>query len=278
MVLSPKEQARHDNYIYNLAYEHLIKLITNKEEEDKSRADVFNRQIETPHKIKPKSLSAVYRQLIGSCMNANRLPRVVPPQLKGGGLDALSAELFDFDPHRIISSFSNEQALACVILNEPHEAARPKSLIGRYVKSIYTSATFLSIFKDAEEFYHWADKLNSDEFSRSALPLLISSEVEGMGFTLACDFLKELGYPEFGKPDVHIKDILLETGLCNNRDDIKVFRALQRMAKSCGVSPFQVDKVFWLIGSGKFYEPIGNIGASKKQFLKNYASSRVLEK
>lgn len=44
------------------------------------------------------------------------------------------------------------------------------------------------------------------------------------------------------------------------------------MARHAGVTPYNVDKLFWLIGSGYFYKnpEIGNqgrIGSRKKQFI-----------
>jgi thermostable 8-oxoguanine DNA glycosylase len=52
--------------------------------------------------------------------------------------------------------------------------------------------------------------------------MLISREVKGIGFPLACDFLKEMGFTGFAKPDVHIKTI---------------FKAVIRVAINVGVTP-----------------------------------------
>ncbi len=37
--------------------------------------------------------------------------------------------------------------------------------------------------------------------------MLLGREINGFGFALSCDFLKELGYEDFPKPDVHLRDI-----------------------------------------------------------------------
>ena len=47
---------------------------------------------------------------------------------------------------------------------------------------------------------------------------------------------------------------------------------MARVARNVGVTPYNVDKLFWLIGSGYFYEDqdVGNggrIGSRKKQFI-----------
>ena len=46
------------------------------------------------------------------------------------------------------------------------------------------------------------------------MPLILAAEIEGIGYTLACDFLKELGFIEYGKPDVHVIEIFVGIGLC----------------------------------------------------------------
>jgi len=100
---------------------------------------------------------------------------------------------------------------------------------------------------------------------------------------LACDFLKELGYRNYGKPDIHIKEIFKETGLNNKgATDYQTLKAVIRIAesntaKSNEVTPYNVDKLFWLIGSGYFYnhEEIGKEGrvpSMKKGFIEHMKS------
>ena len=72
---------------------------------------------------------------------------------------------------------------------------------------------------------------------------------------------------------MHIKEIFQELGLCPwGTSDYEVFKAVARVARSVGVTPYNVDKLFWLIGSGNFYENPeiginGKIGRRKKQFI-----------
>ena len=103
--------------------------------------------------------------------------------------------------------------------------------------------------------------------------MLLAQEFEGFGFALACDFLNGLGYENFSKPDVHVKAIFGGLGLCaEGAGDYEVFRAVGRLARNAGVTPYNADKLFWLVGSGYFYEDphIGNkgkIGSLKYQFI-----------
>jgi hypothetical protein len=72
---------------------------------------------------------------------------------------------------------------------------------------------------------------------------------------------------------VHVKRIFLALELSPwGTSDYEVFKAVARMASNVGVTPYNVDKLFWLIGSGYFYRNPevglnGKIGRRKKQFI-----------
>ena len=74
-----------------------------------------------------------------------------------------------------------------------------------------------------------------------------------MGFAIACNWLKELGYYKYAKPDTHIKDVCLALNLIQNNDDISCFEAIIKVANAAGIDAYKVDKVWWLICSGNFY-------------------------
>jgi hypothetical protein len=193
------------------------------------------------------------------------------------GVEKLSAVLFDFDPNMVLSEYENwEQVLERVerILRPRGEVRRTgRSLWPLYCKCILSAASFMAQFQSADDFHAWVRFFDEDPRARPALPLLIDREVFGVGFALSCDFLKELGYQNFSKPDVHIKDLFTALGLSQTRHDFEVFRAVARVAMSAGESPYCVDKLFWLIGSGNFYKhpeigKKGRIGSFKTQFIK----------
>ena len=115
----------------------------------------------------------------------------------------------------------------------------------------------------------------------AALPLILAAETEGIGYPLACDFLKELGFVDYGKPDVHVIDIFVGIGICKKgASPYHVQKIISQIAMETDVSSYNVDKLFWLIGSGKFYKhpEIGNnglIGRKKAQFVAEY-NARLL--
>ncbi len=139
--------------------------------------------------------------------------------------------------------------------------------------SVVDSAKFVKEFKDAADFDEFVKRFDYNAASRMALPLLIQSRIRGIGFALACDLLKELGYTNYPKPDVHMIDVFHALGLCE-KDPISAFDAIERMADDCkkvdpNITPYRVDKVFWLICSGNYYNenPPIRIKGQKKELI-----------
>lgn len=221
-------------------------------------------------------LSELYRRLLLSAQNANMKAGVIGGSI--GGFNNLGPALFNFNPVAVGETFrgSPEQ-----LLKHIRKVARPRgkirtaslSIWPKYCKTILSSSAFLTQFKDGDDFRAWANHLYSDERTMAALPLILSEEVEGIGYALACDFLKELGYFNYGKPDVHVREIFSGLGLCPaTASPYQTQRVITRIASVTSATPYDVDKVFWLIGSGKFYKHPqlgkgGRVARMKKEFL-----------
>jgi hypothetical protein len=218
-----------------------------------------------PRIAPPSSINDVYRRLLESAQNSNMRPAVIGESI--GGLGSLRHVLCDFDPRAVQQSFSNgwEEVLDLIVADvHPSGKIRrtPRSIWPLFCRAILSGADFLSQFADAQEFCDWVDVFDRDDRIRPALPMLISYEVDGLGFPLACDFLKELGYLNFGKPDVHVKAILSGLGFTRSgADDYETFKAIVSVAKAVGFTPYRVDKLLWLVGSGRFYDH-PNVGSS----------------
>jgi len=65
-----------------------------------------------------------------------------------------------------------------------------------------------------------------------------------------------------------IIEIFHALGLCEENDRA-AYRAVVEMAEATGDTPFNVDRTFWLIGSGKFFHHDNkkSKGISKKEFI-----------
>jgi hypothetical protein len=224
---------------------------------------------------RPDTLPGVYERILESGQNAERKAKVIGGAI--GGVHKLKPVLCGFDPAQVIRKYPTEREVFENVVThlKPRDINRSsKGMWPQYCRTILSAAKFLSQFASSDDFYEWVGTFDGlDDRARPALPMLLAQEIDGFGFALACDFVKELGYENFSKPDAHIKDIFWALGLSPwGTNDYEVFKAVARVAQYAGVTPYNVDKLFWLIGSGYFYgNPEiginGRIGRRKKQFI-----------
>jgi hypothetical protein len=225
---------------------------------------------------RPDTLAGLYEHLLESAQSANMKAGVIGGSI--GGVGNLRRVLCDFEPAEVLERYGSgwEGVLDDIVAQLEPRGSVPRtsrSIWPRYCRSVLSGARFLSQFSTADDFYGWVDLFDGDERARPALPLLLAEEIDGFGFALACDFLNGLGYENFAKPDVHVKDIFGSLGLFPpGADDYEVFRAVGRLARNADVTPYNADKLFWLVGSGYFYDDphVGNsgkIGRHRKDFI-----------
>lgn len=214
------------------------------------------------------TLQDVFEQLIHSAQNYQRMPNVIKYQERR---DRIKNILYDFDLERI--SQYDVKELYLKFRNEFNVTSADNNFNSwhKWTKSIVDAAKFLSDFKDIDDFKSFLTQFDYNLLTRMALPLLISTKISGMGFALACDCLKELGYTSYPKPDVHLIQVFVGAGL-SSKETISVFEAIVRMADDCKeidpeVTPYKIDKVIWLICSGRFYLDGISIGRHKEEFI-----------
>jgi hypothetical protein len=225
---------------------------------------------------KPTSKEGIYKRILESAQNANMKAGVIGRAI--GGVEKLSLVLEGFSPKAVMDKYVGdwEAVLDDIVENlKPRGEVRrtPRSIWPHYCQTILSAANFVEQFSSASDFFGWVNFFDRDDRARASLPMLLSQEIEGFGFALSCDFLKEMGYVNFPKPDVHIRDIFTALSLCKDKsNDYQLFKAVVRVAGHARVSAYNADKIFWLIGSGYFYSDhhIGNqgrIGSRKREFI-----------
>jgi len=231
------------------------------------------------HSEEVVEISELFKRMLSSAQNANMKAGVIGGSI--GGFNELGKALFSFDPRKVKQKFNaTPEALFEHIVQtlSPRGQIRNtlRSIWPLYCKTILSAAAFLAQFDNSKAFYEWANHLYQDQRSMAALPLILKEEIEGFGYPLACDFLKELGFVNYGKPDVHIKDIFAGIGLCEkNVSDYQIQKIITAIADAAGVSSYNVDKLFWLIGSGRFYKHPnigcgGMVGRNKVEFISEF--------
>lgn len=216
---------------------------------------------------KPDSIKKLFKSLLGHAQNRQGMPNSI------GDIEHLSSVLYGFDHMEVNKNYSDWVSLFDAIIASGYRPPgrmvkeNNKSHWVIYCKAIISIAEFLSAYKSLDEFQTFVDGFLTNEQSKLALPLLLSEEIFGFGFALACDFLKENVSPQFIKPDTHINDIAQGLGITNATNDYKIFKDVESYCSRIGVLPYAVDKVFWLVGSGNFYLSGVKIASSKHEFI-----------
>lgn len=183
----------------------------------------------------------------------------------------IKAILFDYNVHKILATYKNTDELLKEFkskFNLPRIQGR-RSLWRKFSEGIISGANFIASFKDKDDFDNFIKTFNRNKYTKAALPMLLSKEIKGFGFALACDFLKELGYREYPKPDVHLSTIFYELGLSESKEQYEVYKSIIEMADAVGEDAYTVDKIFWLISSGRFYLVNIEIGRNRDEFIKS---------
>ena len=216
------------------------------------------------------SLTDVDIQFIRSAQNYQQMPNVIKFDARKERIASLT---YGFD-YSIVKDFSAED-LYQMFRREFRVDSEDNNhnCWLKWSKSIIDAAKFISDFSDVDDFVVFVNRFDYNVSSRIALPLLIAQKIYGMGFALACDTLKELGFTNYPKPDVHLMDIFSALGI-SGKQPIDTFEAIARMAESAkavdkDATPYKVDKTFWLICSGRFYleRPEVIIGRHKAKFI-----------
>lgn len=224
---------------------------------------------------KPSNIKELFRAFLTHAQNRQGMPNSI------GDIEQLSPVLFGFNPREVAKSYTSWENLFDTIKAGTYrppgrlEKDNARSYWVIYCKSILSIAEFLGRYQSLEEYDEFVGGFLTNEHSRLALPLLLKEELFGFGFALACDLLKETGNPYFVKPDTHLNDIARGLGISNAKNDFGIFKDVEAWCDEIGELPYKVDKLFWLVGSGKFYLSGLTVPSSKWRFLELVTAGRL---
>lgn len=202
--------------------------------------------ISNPDAKNCNSISEVYECLLYILQDFNRYPKVIQYNkrkesikqiLHNYDLDYIS----ELNPDCLFQSFKEEFKFTT------------KTMWLRYSKGIISGAKFIKEFKNYDDLKSTFDAFDVNDMKREEFALLLSTKIDNMGFASACNWLKELGYYKYVKPDIHLKAVCDVLCLSPTKNDIDYFEAIIKFAKAADVEPYTLDKVWWLICTGTFY-------------------------
>ncbi len=228
---------------------------------------VLKKQLEYYHNHKPNSTKEIFKQMVGSLKNKQGYVNFI------ADVDQMDYILLGFEPKKILKKFGYDWKKLFLEFKEKFGQNYRMNIDNKrnawvmYSRGVLSCSKFLSNFDSVKEFDDFVNSFFHNEFTIASLPMLLEKEIFGFGFPLACDFLKEIGYVQYGKPDVHLKEIFMELNLVKLDTDYEVFKKIVKIGLLVNQDPVIVDKVFWLIGSGNFYESDIKIGKQKSEFI-----------
>lgn len=235
--------------LYDTAYKMLISMLPNglteKDLDKYFYGDRYN----------PGDLRGVYIAFIRTAQNYQFMPNVIQFDNRE---DAIGKILHNYD-YNYASTLDPDDLY--ITFKKEFGITSEKSW-HLWCKAVVDSAAFVKTFSDVKAF----DKYVTQNSNIKKVPIAISRRITGIGFALACNALKELGYLDYVKPDIHLIDICDELGICS-RDPIDVFDAMQTIAAENNITPYKLDKVLWLVCSGNFYKEGVRVKGRKEELI-----------
>lgn len=225
------------------------------------------------HPQKVNTLEEVFEWIVVIAQNYQSLPNVIKYHQRR---DAIKKILNNFDVQKCKEI--NPEELYYTFRKEFNVISKDTkmNIWRKWSYSIVDSAKFLSEFASYKEFDKFVNNFAYNKYTKYSLPLFLSDRIKGFGFALACNFLKDVGYEDYPKPDVHLKDVLVKTNMCKNSDS-DVFEKIIEIAQDNDITPYCLDKMIWSICSGRF-----NISDKQtkgyKQDLIDYLNIEQMEK
>lgn len=235
---------------------------------------ILEKQLNYYYNHKIDSLEDIFRQMIESLKNKQGYVNFI------ADVKQMESILECFNPKKVFKKYETGwQKLFIEFQNTfgqkyKMDINNKRNAWVMYSQGVYSCSKFLTNFNSVQEFDEFIKSFFHNEFTIASLPMLLEKEIFGFWFPLACDFLKELWYVQYGKPDVHLKDIFIELKIVENETDYEIFKKIVKIAILVKKDPVIVDKIFWLIGSGNFYESNIKIGRQKSEFI-NYAKDKI---
>lgn len=238
---------------------------------------------------KHPQLEDVYDRLIGSLQNRNMMPSVIQYWSEKRN-EPIKSILCNCNPKAIMAKYQGKNELDVyqdirLTLQETGSPITEKdgkisTLWRTWCKGILSAARFLSQFEDVDALKQSLGKLYNDSWAKAALPAMLAMEIEGMQFTLACDFLKECGY-DYPKPDVHITDVFEE--ICGTRDTYQIYKKVIEFAEELrkedkSMTAYKLDKMIWLICSGSFYLDDIDVGSFKDELIHRLGMTAIKDR
>lgn len=205
----------------------------------------------------------IYHQLIQSVSNTSY--QGIPFKMIGKH-DGLS-QLVELTPEAVLSKYSDDVDRLAVEISKLASREKVTDQFKKFAKSVLSGAKYINTFTP-QKFKEFVTHCDNSQYKLSVLKE-ISKNVFGLSIALSADFLKEIGFVGYPKPDriigYMIKALLLVEP---DASDADVFTMMCKLSKNVGKTPFYVDKTLYLIGSGRLDDfGCNQVPGRKREFI-----------
>ncbi len=216
--------------------------------------------------IKKNNIRDIFYQFCGNLQDYNMMPSVIG-FLRSDRTNMFKDIFYDYDYKKVIEVYNADSLFEkfCDVFPVKNRDSK-NNLWRRYAKSVIDAGYYLDKYKTADAFNQHIEKY-AGNFD---IVYDMSKNISGMGFALACNMVKDLGFTDYAKPDTHTKDVIEAMGYAS--DDITVIKAIQDIAVANGDTAFNFDRMIWLVCSGYYFNDNIRIGSHKKELI-----SRIME-
>ena len=221
------------------------------------------------------SINIVMKRLIESLKNRNQMAKVINIDINKIEFDKI---ICNYNPQDIYSKYWENFELLLQDLKEIFiikNIDSSRNLWRIFSHWILSGAKFLNLFQSWEDFNAFVNVFWNNVYTKAALPMLLEKEIFWFWFALACDFLKELWYVEYPKPDIHLIDILTKTNISSSNNIYDIYKDMINLSNLNKVTAYEFDKILWLIGSWNLYNHDIKLWNNKSQFIEYYNNSKL---
>lgn len=256
----------------------LINTVENQQIFDKTHTDMvldFIRDNKIPER--PKTINKLMVQLISSAFSYNRIRK----QMRKINRAEFHADYYPIreDYCKILAFLLSENRFLDEISWHPinfESLVRKVESDGQF-KSLHILTNFWLEYimdilhtapaklieitnQDIDVFYNTIDNISNNDFGHDIykkakalwdFATQLSSGIKHVGTNLMCDFLKESGFTDYAKMDIHMirsMSEVLNIYSCSELSDFESFVVTQWLANKIKMTPFKLDKILYVYG------------------------------
>lgn len=203
----------------------------------------------------------LFREMLFYATLFQHVPGVLGDREELEGL--LSEVIFNYDPNKVVNKYQNNPSqLLKALAGKEHKGdlltskyLKNSRTWNYYSKTIITSAAFFNDQENVTGFLSALEKFGAFSPEKDDPIKFLTKNIFNVGPAVASNYIKELGFCNYVKPDTHVIKICIAAGLVDDRDAKKTCHLGAEIVRVCHqakIVPYEFDRLIWMVGSGLF--------------------------